>query len=130
MNSPFMISKAPLDIILLAANITLGESSFMNSPYMIYKPPFPSVVLSAHITILPHEQLHTLSKALSISIILLADITVSKLLNILSVKKENLKYDDSNLLFIKAMGRYTINPVFLNKILSMAKTGIGWNHHI
>ena len=88
MNSPFMISKAPLDIILLAANITVGESSFMNSPYMIYKPPFPSVVLSAHITILPHEQLHTLSKALSISVILLADITVSKLLNILSVRKK------------------------------------------
>ena len=87
-----MISKAHPDIILLVANITVGESSFMNSPYMIYKPPFPSVVLSAHITILPHEQLHTLSKALSISIILLADITVSKLLNILSVKKENLKY--------------------------------------
>ena len=65
MNSPFMISKAPLDIILLAANITVGESSFMNSPYMIYKAPFPSVVLSAHITILPHEQFHTLSKALN-----------------------------------------------------------------
>ena len=27
------------------------------------------------------------------------------------------------------MGRYTINPVFLNKILSMAKTGIGWSHY-
>ena len=27
------------------------------------------------------------------------------------------------------MGEFTINPAFLNKILSMAKAGIGWKHH-
>ena len=48
----FMISnsKAPFDIILLAAHITLVKSSYMNSPYMIYEAPFTSVVLPAHIT--------------------------------------------------------------------------------
>ena len=38
-------------------------------------------------------------------------------------------YSASNPLFIRAMGGYTIDPVFLNKILSMAKTGIGWSHN-
>ena len=27
------------------------------------------------------------------------------------------------------MGEFAINPAFLNKILSMAKAGIGWKHH-
>ena len=89
MNSPFMISKVPLEIIILVAHSTLGESSFMNSTYMIYKAPFTSAALPAHITVLPHEQLHTFSKALSISANLLTDITVTKsFLNILSVRKK------------------------------------------
>ena len=56
MNSPFMISQVPLEIIILVAHSTLGESSFMNSTYMIYKAPFTSAALPAHITVLPHEQ--------------------------------------------------------------------------
>ena len=84
MNSPFMIPKAPLDIILLSAHSTLGESCFMYSPYMKYMAPFTSAVLPANITFIPHEQLHTVSKALSISVILLADITVAKSFSMIS----------------------------------------------
>ena len=88
MNSPFMISKVPLEIILIVAHSTLGKTSFMNSTYMIYKALFTSATLPTHITVLPHEQLHTFSKALSISVNLLTDITVAKsFLNILSVRK-------------------------------------------
>ena len=46
--------------------------------YLMSKAPFTSIVLPAHSTRLPHEQLHILSKALSISVILLADMTVAK----------------------------------------------------
>ena len=49
-------------------------------------------------------------------------------LQIITILKN--KDNVSNPLFIKAMGGYTINPVFLNKILSMAETGIGWSHYI
>ena len=37
MNSPFTISKDPLDIILIVAHSTLVVSSFMDSPIMISK---------------------------------------------------------------------------------------------
>ena len=46
--------------------------------YLMSKAPFTSIGLPAHSTRLPHEQLHILSKALSISVILLADMTVAK----------------------------------------------------
>ena len=60
-------------------NVPFGKSS-----YMIYKAAFTSAVLPAHITFIPHEQLHTVSKALSISVILLADITVAKSFSVMS----------------------------------------------
>ena len=37
-----------------------------------------------------------------------------------------IKNNAPNSLEIRAMGEFTIVPAFLNKILSMAKAGIGW----
>ena len=51
MNNLYMSFKVFYTSTLLSAHITVGESSFMNSPFMISKVPLEIIILVAYITV-------------------------------------------------------------------------------